>query len=77
MGNNCSSNNQTDDSSLIVLSLFDGISCGQVAINRAGFNVREYYASEIDKYPMQVTMDNHPNTIQLGDIRNLNEDKNY
>lgn len=72
--NNSSSNNQTNDNGLVILSLFDGISCGQVAINRAGFNVKQYYASEIDKYPMQVTVDNYPNTIQLGDIRNLNED---
>lgn len=51
-----------------VLSLFDGISCGQVALERAGIKVDNYYASEIDKYTIQVTMKNYPNTIQLGDV---------
>jgi site-specific DNA-cytosine methylase len=51
-----------------VLSLFDGMSCGQIALERAGINVDKYYASEIDKYAMQVTQRNYPNTIQLGDI---------
>ena len=53
-----------------VLSLFDGISCGQVALERAGIKVDNYYASEIDKYAIQVTQANYPNTIQLGDIKN-------
>ena len=51
-----------------VLSLFDGMSCGQIALNRAGFDVESYSASEIDKYAMAVAMANYPNTIQLGDI---------
>lgn len=51
-----------------VLSLFDGISCGQVALERAGIKVDKYYASEIDKYAIQVTQKNYPNTIQLGDV---------
>jgi len=51
-----------------VLSLFDGISCGQVALERAGIKVDNYYASEIDKYAIQVTMKNYPNTIQIGDV---------
>lgn len=54
-----------------VLSLFDGISCGQIALERAGFEVENYFASEIDKYAMQVTMANYPNTKQLGDVRNV------
>lgn len=54
-----------------VLSLFDGISCGQVALERAGIQVDKYYASEIDKYAIQVTQKNHPNTIQLGDVKNI------
>lgn len=54
-----------------VLSLFDGISCGQVALQRAGIKVDNYYASEVDKYAMRVTMKNYPNTIQLGDVRNV------
>lgn len=53
-----------------VLSLFDGISCGQVALERSGVIVDKYYASEIDKYAIQVTQTNYPNTIQLGDVRN-------
>ena len=56
---------------LRVLSLFDGISCGQVALERAGIPVEVYYASEIDKYAIQITQKNYPNTIQLGDINNI------
>lgn len=51
-----------------VLSLFDGISCGQVALEKTGIKVNKYYASEIDKYAIQVTQKNYPNTIQLGDV---------
>ena len=49
-----------------VLSLFDGISCGQVALQRAGIPVEVYFASEIDKYAISVTQKNYPNTIQIG-----------
>lgn len=56
---------------LRVLSLFDGISCGQVALERAGIPVEVYYASEIDKYAIEITQKNYPNTIQLGDINNI------
>jgi DNA (cytosine-5)-methyltransferase 3A len=51
-----------------VLSLFDGCSGGQVALQRAGFKVDNYFASEIDKYAIKVTQANFPNTIQLGDV---------
>lgn len=51
-----------------VLSLFDGISCGQIALERQGIEIENYFASEIDKYAMQVTQHNYPNTIQLGDL---------
>ncbi len=51
-----------------VLSLFDGMSCGQLALQRAGLDVDRYMASEIDKYGKQVTRKNFPNTIQLGDV---------
>lgn len=51
-----------------VLSLFDGMSCGQIALERAGVKVDNYFASEIDKYAIKVTQHNYPNTIQLGDI---------
>lgn len=53
---------------LNVLSLFDGMSCGQIALERAGIKVNKYYASEIDKHAITVTMANYPNTIQLGDV---------
>ena len=54
-----------------VLSLFDGMSCGQLALNRLGIKVDKYYASEIDKFAIQVTQANFPNTIQVGDVCNL------
>lgn len=50
-----------------VLSLFDGISCGQIALQRAGIRVDKYFASEIDKHAIKVTQHNYPDTIQLGD----------
>jgi site-specific DNA-cytosine methylase len=51
-----------------VLSLFDGLSCGQIALNRAGIKYDKYFASEIDKYAIQVTQHNYQETIQIGDI---------
>ncbi|MBC7640881.1 MAG: DNA (cytosine-5-)-methyltransferase [Flavobacterium sp.] len=54
-----------------VASLFDGMSCLQLALNKAGIIPTKYYASEIDKYAMHVTMANFPNTIQIGDVRNV------
>ena len=57
-----------------VLSLFDGISCGQVALERVGIKVDNYYASEIDKYAIQITQKNYPGTIQIGDIQKINLD---
>ena len=59
------------------MSLFDGISCGKVALDRAGIKVKNYYASEIDEYAMQVSKNNHPDIIRLGDVnawRNWNID---
>lgn len=56
-----------------VLSLFDGISAGQLALQRAGIVVDAYYASEIDKYAISVTQKNFPNTIQLGDVTKWRE----
>jgi DNA (cytosine-5)-methyltransferase 3A len=53
-----------------VLSCFDGISAGQLALQRAGIKVDNYYASEIDKYAIEVTQKNYPETIQLGNIDN-------
>jgi DNA-cytosine methyltransferase len=54
-----------------VLSLFDGMSCGQIALERAGIKVDNYFASEIDKHAITVTMANYPNTQQLGDITKI------
>lgn len=56
-----------------VLSLFDGISCGQVALERAGITYDNYYASEIDNYAIQITQKNYLDTIQLGDVRKWEE----
>ena len=54
-----------------VLSLFDGISCGQIALNRLGIKVDNYFASEIDKHAIKVTQTNYPSTIQLGDVTKI------
>ena len=54
-----------------VLSLFDGMSCGQIALDQLGIPVKKYYASEIDKYAIKVTQNNYPNTIQVGAVCNL------
>ena len=51
-----------------VLSLFDGMSCGQIALNRVGIEYDNYFASEIDKHAIKVTQTNYPKTIQLGDV---------
>ena len=59
-----------------VLSLFDGVSCGQLALIRAGFINFKYFASEIDSHAIKVASHNFPSTIQLGDVRNLNIDFN-
>lgn len=54
-----------------VLSLFDGMSCGQIALNRLNIKVDNYYASEIDKYAIQIAKKNYPNTIHLGDVTKI------
>ncbi len=54
-----------------VLSLFDGMSCGQIALNKAGVKYDTYFASEIDKYAIKVAQKNYPNTEQLGDVREI------
>jgi site-specific DNA-cytosine methylase len=56
-----------------VLSLFDGMSCGRIALERAGIPVDHYFASEIDKYAIQITHKNYPDTIQLGDVTRWRE----
>jgi len=54
-----------------VLSLFDGISCGQIALERVGIKVENYFASEIDKYAIQVTKHNYPDTKHIGDVTDV------
>ena len=55
-----------------VLSLFDGISCGQVALERVGIPVEVYYASEIEPNAIKITQKNYPNTVHLGDVTKIN-----
>lgn len=57
---------------MIVLSLFDGMSCGRAALESAGFAVDKYFASEIDKYAMAVSAYNYPDIIQIGDVCKVN-----
>ena len=51
-----------------VLSLFDGMSCGQIALNRIGIKDYKYYASEIKKHAIKCTQHNYPDTIQIGNV---------
>lgn len=53
---------------MIVLSLFDGMSCGQIALNQLGIKVEKYFASEIKPHAIKCTQYNFPNTIQIGDV---------
>ena len=59
-----------------VLSLFDGMACGRIALEQLGITVEKYYASEIDKYAIQVAQANYPDIIQVGDVSNL-DPKDY
>lgn len=54
-----------------ILSLFDGISCARVALERTGFRVTNYYASEIDKYAVEISRKNYPDQHQVGDVKDL------
>lgn len=58
-----------------VLSLFDGMSCGQIALRDLGFEIDRYYASEIDKHAIAQTKLNFPNTSFLGDVREVDVSK--
>ena len=60
---------------LKILSLFDGISCGRVALERAKIPVEVYYASEIEEKPIEISKKNYPDIIQLGDITKINKDQ--
>jgi DNA (cytosine-5)-methyltransferase 3A len=55
-----------------VLSLFDGMSCGQIALNNLGIKIDNYFASEIKKHAIQCTFDNFPNTKHIGDVTKVN-----
>lgn len=55
-----------------VLSLFDGISCGRIALERVGVPVEVYYASEIEPNAIKVTQSNYPDTTQIGDVTKIN-----
>ena len=57
-----------------VLSLFDGMSCAQLALDRAGIKVDNYFASEVDKFAIKVTQANFPDTVQLGDVTAIQAD---
>jgi len=57
-----------------IVSLFDGISCLQIALNRQGISYENYYTSEIDPYCMQITQKNYPNTVQKGNICTLKKE---
>ena len=58
-----------------ILSLCDGISCGQIALKKANIKINKYFASEIDKNAIKVTQSNFPKTIQLGDITKINKEQ--
>jgi DNA (cytosine-5)-methyltransferase 3A len=55
-----------------VLSLFDGMPCGQIALKELNISVGTYYASEIDRFAIAQTQLNFPNTIQIGDVKKVN-----
>ena len=57
-----------------VLSLFDGMSCGQIALNKLGVSVEDYFASEVDKYAIQIAKKNFPTTKHIGDVREISSD---
>ena len=57
-----------------VLSLFDGMSCGQIALQKSGFQVDKYFASEIDKYAIKVAKANYPDMVHLGDVQDVKAD---
>lgn len=58
-----------------VLSMYDGMSCGHLALDRLGAHIEKYYATEIDKYAIMTTMENYPDTVQLGDAFQMRDDE--
>ena len=63
--------NNRGDKTMNVLSLFDGMSCGQLALHRADIPYTNYYASEVDPYPIKITQKNFPNTMRVGDVQDI------
>lgn len=57
---------------MVVLSLFDGMSCGQIALRQLGIKIDKYFASEIKPHAIKCTQHNYPDTIQIGDVRKVN-----
>lgn len=57
-----------------VLSMYDGMSCGHIALDKLGVQISRYHATEIDKYAIQTTQENYPDTVQLGDAFAVRED---
>lgn len=68
-------NVKKENEDLVVLSLFDGMSCGQIALEQAGVKVKKYMASEIKKFAINQTLKNFPNTIMVGDVTKLHYQK--
>jgi DNA (cytosine-5)-methyltransferase 3A len=60
-----------------VLSLFDGISCGRIAFERAGIHVSEYHACEIDKYAIKVSQRNYPDIVWHGSVTEYHPDRAF
>lgn len=60
-----------------VMSLFDGMSCGRLALERAGLPLTTYWASEIDKYAIKIAQKNYPNTIHIGDVEDIPDGRSY
>ena len=68
-------NVKDENEGVVVLSLFDGMSCGQIALEQAGVKVKKYMASEIKKVAIKQTLKNFPNTIMVGDVTKLHYQK--
>lgn len=62
------------EESVEVLSMYDGMSCGHIALDKLGAEITAYYATEIDKYAIQTTQHNYPDTVQLGDAFQVRDD---
>lgn len=58
---------------MVVLSLFDGVSCGRLALERAGVPIMKYYASEVDTTAIGVAKTHYPDTVYLGDVRSVTQ----